>query len=71
MLHFIASFQHLFAAACYKTTRQTKLGAAVSVVQSGIDVIITQCGTKCTEKIVAGNWTSMSDLDSGTLLSPV
>jgi hypothetical protein len=50
---------------------QAKLGAAVTIVQSGIDVIITQCASKSAESFVAGKWKSVWELDSGTLISPL
>lgn len=37
--------------------------------EAGIDVVISQCGSECTEKFVKGNWKSIWDLESGTLLS--
>ena len=49
--------------------QKAKLGAAVTIVEAGIDVIISQCGSECTEKFVKGNWKSIWDLESGTLLS--
>ncbi|KAL3794935.1 hypothetical protein HJC23_004312 [Cyclotella cryptica] len=49
---------------------KAKLGAAVAIVQSGIDVIITQCLSESTEAFIAGTWKSVWDLDSGTLISP-
>ena len=49
--------------------QKAKLGAAVTIVQAGMDVVISQCGSECTEKVVKGNWKSIWDLESGTLLS--
>jgi len=48
---------------------QAKLGAAVTVVLSGIDVIITQCRSNSAERFVYGDWKSIADIDCGTLIS--
>ena len=48
---------------------KAKLSAAVSVVQTGVDVIISQCGHDSTERFVRGDWDSIWDVDAGTLLS--
>ncbi|KAL9182607.1 hypothetical protein ACHAXT_013259 [Thalassiosira profunda] len=45
-----------------------KLGAAVAIVQGGIDVIISQCGSDSTKKFVRGGG-SIWDVEAGTLLS--
>ncbi|KAL7487066.1 hypothetical protein ACHAW6_012685 [Cyclotella cf. meneghiniana] len=50
---------------------KAKLGAAVAIVQSGIDVIITQCASESAESFIAGKWESVWELDSGTLISPL
>lgn len=48
---------------------KAKLGAAVTIVQNGIDVIISQCRSDSTEFFVKGEWESVWDVESGTLLS--
>ena len=48
---------------------KAKLSSAVSIVQSGVDVIITQCGSYCTRQLVRGEWNSIWDVKTGTLLT--
>ena len=48
---------------------KAKLSAAISVVQTGVDVIISQCGHDSTERFVRGDWVSIWDVKAGTLLS--
>eukprot|EP00571_Detonula_confervacea_P003941 CAMPEP_0172325668 /NCGR_PEP_ID=MMETSP1058-20130122/54492_1 /TAXON_ID=83371 /ORGANISM="Detonula confervacea, Strain CCMP 353" /LENGTH=382 /DNA_ID=CAMNT_0013042259 /DNA_START=319 /DNA_END=1464 /DNA_ORIENTATION=+ len=48
---------------------KAKLGAAVAIVQVGIDVIISQCGSDSTEQFVNGDFNSVWDVEAGTLLS--
>ncbi len=50
---------------------QAKLGAAVAVVQAGIEVIIAQCGSVSAEKFVKGEYESVYDVEEGTLLTTV
>jgi len=50
---------------------KAKLGAAVTVVQTGIDVIIAQCGSVSAEKFVKGEFESVYDVEEGTLLTTV
>jgi hypothetical protein len=51
---------------------QAKLAAAVSIVRTGVDVVITQCGTDTAAKFVMEDcWgkESIWDIDAGTLLT--
>ncbi|KAL7540450.1 hypothetical protein ACHAWF_006684, partial [Thalassiosira exigua] len=48
---------------------KAKLSAAISIVQNGIDVIITQCSSGATEQFVKGNWDFIWAVEAGTLLS--
>ncbi|KAL7467181.1 hypothetical protein ACHAXS_007434 [Conticribra weissflogii] len=50
---------------------KAKLGAAVAVVQAGIDVIIAQCGSVSAEKFVKGEYESVYEVEEGTLLTTV
>lgn len=48
---------------------KAKLGAAVAIVQAGIPVVVSQCGSDSTEKFVRGDWESIWEVEAGTLLS--
>ena len=48
---------------------KAKLSAAASIAQSGIDVMISQCGYKSTERFVKGDYESIWDVETGTLLA--
>ena len=48
---------------------KAKLSAAVTIVQSGVDVIISKCGSSCTRQLVKGEWNSIWDVKAGTLLT--
>lgn len=48
---------------------KAKLGAAVTIVQSGVNVIISQCCSKSTDRYVKGDWNSIWDVEAGTLLA--
>ncbi|KAL3761277.1 hypothetical protein ACHAWU_010190 [Discostella pseudostelligera] len=48
---------------------KAKLGAAVTIVQSGVKVIISQCCSSSTERYVKGDWSSIWDVEAGTLLT--
>ena len=48
---------------------KAKLSSAVSIVQSGVDVIISQCNSSCTRQLVRGEWNSIWDVKTGTLLT--
>ena len=48
---------------------KAKLLAAATIVQSGVDVIISQCNSACTRQLVRGEWNSIWDVKAGTLLT--
>jgi len=53
----------------FHSSQQAKLGAAVAIVQSGIEVIISKCGSTVTEKFIKGDWDSVWDIEAGTQVS--
>ena len=41
----------------------------MTIVQSGVNVIISQCCSNSSERYVKGEWNSVWDVEAGTLLT--